>query len=166
GVVVSHTRTGALATVGVELSGWALTRWGMAMRARAPQVANERGMSLVELMISLVVLAVGVLGGARLFPAGARSQAQDRILINANYYAQEKIESLTGLSWADAALFDGRHPAGTACDTLGNGQWLRFYQVATMTGSLDNLKKVDVTVNYLGAGQASRSLTASTYVRR
>jgi len=131
-----------------------------------PHAENERGMSLIELLISLVVLAVGILAVGRMFPAGARSQAQDRILISANYYAQEKIESLTGLSWADAALFDGRHPAGTACDTLGNGAWLRFYQVTTMTGSLDNLKKVDVTVNYQGAGQTPRSLTATTYVRR
>src|SRR5262245_63167020 len=137
------------------------------MRPMTPERSREQGMSLVELCIALVVLAVGILAVARLFPAGARSQAQDKILISANYYAQEKVEALTGLSWADAALFDGRHPAGTACDTLGNaGQWLRFYQVTTMTGKLDNLKRVDVTVSYQGAAQAQRSLTATTYVRR
>jgi len=136
------------------------------MRAPAPGPRNARGMSLVELCISLVVLAVGILAVGRLFPAGARAQARDRILISANYYAQEKVEALTGLSWADAAITDGRHPAGTAFDTLGTGQWLRCYQVTTMTGKLDNLKKVDVTVNYSGAGQAARSLTATTYVRR
>ena len=136
------------------------------MRPMTPERSREQGMSLVELCIALVVLAVGILAVARLFPAGARSQAQDKILISANYYAQEKVEALTGLSWADAALFDGRHPAGTACDTLGSGRWLRFYQVATMTGSLDNLKRVDVTVSYQGAAQAQRSLTATTYVRR
>jgi Tfp pilus assembly protein PilV len=123
-------------------------------------------MSLVELCIALVVLAVGILAVGRLFPASARSQEQDQILIKANYYAQEKVETLTGLTWADAALFDGRHPAGTAFDTLGTGTWLRCYQVATMTGSLDNLKRVDVTVNYQGAGRTQRSLTATTYVRR
>jgi len=136
------------------------------MRPRTPECSREQGMSLVELMVSLVVLSIGILAVARLFPASARSQAQDQILIKANYYAQEQVETLTGLTWADAALFDGRHPAGTACDTLGTGQWLRFYQVSTMTGSLDNLKKVDVTVSYQGAGQAQRSLTATTYVRR
>jgi len=136
------------------------------MRAPAPRPRNDRGMSLVELMISLVVLAVGILAVGRIFPAGARSQARDRLLISANYYAQEKVEALTGLTWADASLTDGRHPAGTACDTLGTGQWLRFYNVTTMTGKLDNLKKVDVTVSYTGAAQASRSLTATTYVRR
>ena len=136
------------------------------MRPRTPECSREQGMSLVELMVSLVVLSIGILAVARLFPASARSQAQDQILIKANYYAQEKVETLTGLTWADAALFDGRHPAGTAFDTLGTGQWLRCYQVTTMTGSLDNLKRVDVTVNYQGAGRTQRSLTATTYVRR
>jgi len=136
------------------------------MRPRTPERSREQGMSLVELCIALVVLAIGILAVGRLFPASARSKAQDQLLIKANYYAQEKVETLTGLTWADAALFDGRHPAGTAFDTLGTGQWLRCYQVTTMTGSLDNLKRVDVTVNYQGAGRTPRSLTATTYVRR
>ena len=136
------------------------------MRPMTPERSREQGMSLVELCIALVVLAIGILAVARLFPAGARAQAQDQLLIKANYYAQEKVETLTGLTWADANLFDGRHPAGTAFDTLGTGQWLRCYQVTTMTGSLGNLKKVDVTVNYQGAGQTQRSVTATTYVRR
>ena len=131
---------------------------------RAPH--NEHGMSLVELLIALVVLSIGILAVGGMFPAGVRSQAQDRLLISANYYAQEKLEALTGLSWADASLTDGRHPAGTAFETLGSGAWQRFYQVTTMTGTLQNLKKVDVTVNYQGAGQASRAVTATTYLRR
>jgi len=123
-------------------------------------------MSLVELMIALVVLAIGILAVGRMFPTGARSQAQDRLLISANYYAQEKLEAMTGLSWADASLSDGRHPAGIAFDTLGTGQWLRSYQVTTMAGALQNLKKVDVTVNYRGAGLGQRAVTATTYLRR
>jgi hypothetical protein len=63
-------------------------------------------------------------------------------------------------------LTDGRHPAGTACDTLERGQWLRFYQVSTMALPLDNLKKVDVTVTYQGAGRTPRTVSATTYVRR
>jgi type II secretory pathway pseudopilin PulG len=123
-------------------------------------------MSLVELMIALVVLAVGLLAVGRMFPTGARSQEQDRLVVSANYYAQEEVELLTGRNWADPLLTDGRHPAGTAVEVLANGQWTRIYQVTTLTGSLDNLKKVDVTVNYQGAGRASRAVTATTYVRR
>ena len=123
-------------------------------------------MSLVELLIALVVLAVGVLVVGQLFPVGARSQVQDRLLIGANYYAQEQLETITGRNWADPLLTDGRHPPGTAVDSLEGGRWLRFYQVTTMTGSLNNLKKVDVTVSYKGASQGPRSVTATTYVRR
>jgi len=136
------------------------------MRTRTPLPATERGMSLIELLIALVVLAVGILAVGRMFPTGARSQVQDRLRIGANYYAQEGIEQITGRPWSDPMLSDGRHPAGTAMDSLGGGHWLRFYQVTTMTGSLNNLKKVDVTVNYQGAGQGPRSVTATTYVRR
>lgn len=136
------------------------------MSTRQRRIGDERGMSLVELMIALVVLAVGLLAVGRMFPTGARSQEQDRLITSANYFAQEKLETLTGRTWSDPLLTDGRHPAGTAVETLEQGQWTRFYQVTTMTGKLDNLKKVDVTVNYKGAGRASRSVTATTYVRR
>ncbi len=136
------------------------------MASPTPDNRRERGMSLIELMIALVVLAVGLLAVGQMFPTGARSQAQDRLLMSANYFTQEKLESLTGRSWADPLLTDGRHPAGTATESLENGQWTRFYVVTTMTGKLDNLKQVDVTVNYQGAGQASRVATATTYVRR
>jgi Tfp pilus assembly protein PilV len=123
-------------------------------------------MSLVELMIALMVLAFGILAVGRMFPSAARSQVQDRLRIGANYYAQECLEQLTGRDWADPMLTNGRHPGGTAVDSLGNGHWLRFYEVSQMTGSLDNLKKVDVTIAYKGASLAPQTVTATTYVRR
>lgn len=123
-------------------------------------------MSLVELLIALIVLSISLIGLARVFPMGARAQAQDQLLMKSNYYAQEQLETLTGRTWSDPLLTDGRHPAGTACDTLVGGQILRYYNVTSMTGDLDNLKKVDVTVTYHGAGQQARSITATTFVRR
>ncbi len=127
---------------------------------------TEHGMSLVELLIALIVLSIGIIGLARVFPMGARAQSQDQLLMSSNYYAQEQLETLTGRTWSDPLLTDGRHPSGTACDTLGNGNILRFYRVTTMTGKLDNLKKLDVTVTYHGSGQQARSITATTFVRR
>ena len=88
------------------------------MRTSPLSPAQERGMSLIELLIALVVLAVGILAVGGLFPQGARSQVQDRLLIGANYYAQEQLESLTGRGWSDPLLTDGRHPAGVVMDTL------------------------------------------------
>jgi Tfp pilus assembly protein PilE len=126
---------------------------------------SERGASLIELMIALVVLALGILAVAQLFPAGTRSQLGDRMLTSANYYAQEKIEVLTNLPFADAQLTDGRHPAGTATEACGtSGAWKRFYDVSTLTAPLDNLKKVTVTVQWQFMG--SRQTQSTTYLRR
>jgi prepilin-type N-terminal cleavage/methylation domain-containing protein len=128
--------------------------------------AGERGISLVEVLIALVVMSIGILAVGRLFPAGARSQMQDRLVLGSSDYAQEKIEYLRALHWSDADLTNGRHPAGTATESCGNGRWQRFYTVTTMASPLDNLKKVDVTVTANGAGNAGRSVTTTTYVRR
>ena len=128
---------------------------------------RERGFTLIEVLVALVVMAIGIFAVARLFPTGARGQVQDRLLIGANEYVQEKIEYLRGLTWSDPDLVEGRHPAGTATEPCDNiGRWQRFYTVTTMASPLDNLKKVDVTVEWSGAGQSGRSLTSTTYVRR
>jgi type II secretory pathway pseudopilin PulG len=133
------------------------------MQTVSPSPSNaERGTSLAELMVALVVLSVGLLAVAQLFPAGSRGQVQDRMLTVANYYAQEKIESFVNLPWSDPNLTIGRHPAGTATENLG--AWKRYYQVDVMASPLENLKRVTVTVSWNFHG--ARSVAATTYVRR
>ena len=129
------------------------------MRTPRSHARREAGMSLVEVLVALVILSVGVLAVARMFPAGTRAMAND--------YSQEKIEQLTGKTWSDSTLTVGRHPAGTATESLGSGRWHRFYTVTAMNAPLDNLKRVDVTVTFSGAGKSTASsVVATTYVRR
>ena len=125
----------------------------------------ERGASLIELMIALVVLSLGILAVAQLFPAGARGQVSDRMATSGSYYAQQKLEELNRLSWSDPALTDGRHPPGTATEALGaTGRWRRSYDIATLPAPLDNLKKVTVTVGWTFMG--ARNVQSVTYLRR
>ena len=125
-----------------------------------PSRTTERGTTLAELMIALVVLAIGILAVAQLFPAGSRGQVQDKMISTANYYAQQKIEQLVDLPWSDAQLTIGRHPATD--EALG--AWQRHYDVSVLAAPLDNLKKVTVTVSW--NFQGARSVATSTYVRR
>ena len=134
------------------------------MSERTVVRSSERGVTLVELLAALVVISIGVLALVRLFPLAERNQVEDRLLTSGNLYAQEKVEYLTTLGWTDANLTDGRHPAGSATESLGSGKWQRFYVVATMASPLDNLKKVTVTVSWTQMG--SRSVSATTYLRR
>ena len=134
------------------------------MRRRTLLPRDERGTSLVELLIALLVLAIGILALGRVFPAGSQRQVQDRLTTTASYYAQQKLEQLIPTDWNDASMTDGRHPAGTATESLGSGKWQRYYQVTTMASPLDNLKKVTVTVTWTFNG--ARSVSAVTYKRR
>ena len=133
--------------------------------ARQPHPHRERGASMVELMVALVVLALGILAVGQLFPAGSQSQVRGKMMTSANLYAQQKVEQLRPLSWNDAALSLGRHPGGSATESLGDhGSWQRFYNVELMAQPLQDLKKITVTVTWTFSGP--RSVTATTYVRR
>ena len=127
--------------------------------------SDERGATLLELMVALVVVALGVLAVSQLFPAGARTQTRERMTGTANFYAQERLEQLSGKSWGDADLSLGRHPAGTATESPGNGSYGRWYDVTAMAAPLDNLRKVTVTVRWNWTG-STRTVTATTYLRR
>ena len=94
--------------------------------------SDERGATLLELMVALVVVALGVLAVSQLFPAGARTQTRERMTGTANFYAQERLEQLSVKSWGDADLSLGRHPAGTATESPGNGSYGRWYDVTAM----------------------------------
>ena len=134
-------------------------------RAGTTTQADERGTSLIELMIALVVLSLGILAIAQMFPAGARGQAQDRMVTAGSYYADEQLEQLNRLTWTDPALTTGRHPPGTATVDLGaTGKWHRYYEVTPLPAPLDNLKRVTVTVTWDFMG--TRSVQATTYLRR
>jgi len=126
---------------------------------------DQRGVTLIELMMALVVLALGVLAVTQLFPAGAETQLRDRLMSSGSYYAQEKIEDLETKTWADADLGIGRHPSA-GFDSLGTRKtWLRYYDVEQMVSPLDNLRKVTVNVSWTYLGNA-RQVLATTYVRR
>src|SRR5262252_2208380 len=92
----------------------------------------ERGTTLLELMIALVVLSIGVLGVSQLFPTGTRVQVQDRLRTEASQYSREEIEVLRDLTNAAPELSVGRHPAG-APEALGTtGALQRYYDVEQM----------------------------------
>jgi prepilin-type N-terminal cleavage/methylation domain-containing protein len=135
-------------------------------RLEAPRGATERGSTLIEVMMALVILAIGLLAVNQLFPAGSRAQIRDRLTASASAYAQQKVEQVSTYSWADTGLAIGRHPPGTVAEALGDlGTIRRFYTVDTMPIPLDNLRKITVETYWISYGDTLRVRTA-TYVRR
>ncbi len=131
-----------------------------------PTHRAQRGATLIELMMAMVILAIGLLAVNQLFPAGTRAQVRDRLTSSASFFAQQKIEEISMLTWADPALEIGRHPAGAATEALGDlGTIRRYYEVTALAAPLDNLRKVTVTAYWVSYGDTLRVQT-TTYVRR
>ena len=135
------------------------------MHPSSTRTHSERGMTLVEIMIALVVLALGVLTLGRLFPSASTTQLRGRMMTAGNYYAREKLEELSALSWSDTALNVGRHPSATGAEALGtSGAWKRYYNVTVMAAPLAELKSVTITVRWTAT--KTESTTSTTYLRK
>jgi len=122
---------------------------------------HERGASIVEMMVALIVLAIGILAVGQLFPAGSRGQQKDRMFTTANMLAHEQLETLRAVNWSDPTMTVGTHGP----DSVGTArQYQRTYVVSSMPSPMDQVKRVDVTVSYTFL--RPRSVTATTYIRR
>jgi len=133
------------------------------MDGRAPH-SKERGYSLAEMMIVLVVLALGILAVARLFPSASSQQVKDRLRTSASYYAQEKVESLRTMVSTAADLSEGRHPSDTTNEAVGTTPGMtRYWVVSYPPEPLDNIARIDVTVRW-NTGAGSDSTTATSYL--
>lgn len=123
--------------------------------------AAERGTSIIEMMIALIVLAIGILAVGQLFPAGTRGQQKDRMFTTAHMLANEQLETLRAVDWSDATMSAGTHGP----DSVGtHNQYLLTYVVSSLPAPMDQVKRVDVTVAYTFL--RPRSVTATTYIRR
>lgn len=130
-------------------------------RQIARRDAPERGATIIEVMVALVVLAVGILAIGQLFPAGSQGQQKDRMFTTANMLAQERLESLRAVDWADAALANGTHGP----DSVGtHNQYALTYVVTQLAAPMDQVKRIDVNVAYTFL--TPRNVAATTYIRR
>lgn len=135
------------------------------MPTPTPSTRPERGASLIEVMVALVVLAVGILAVGRLFPLGSQNQLQSRLTSTASYYARQKAEDLRTLAGSHADLAEGRHPAGIATEALGDGgQWRRFYEIEFLPPPLASVRRIVVTVNWTYMG--TRTVRDTIYLRK
>jgi prepilin-type N-terminal cleavage/methylation domain-containing protein len=122
--------------VGVELKRGNLTK--------------QRGLTLIEILIALSILAVALLALAPLFTNSVRSNASSNQLTNANTLAREKLEELSGYprndprltvaSGKNAAVPTGVTTTGTGSivgvNTLCDSDLPKWYQPSTGATSL------------------------------
>ena len=127
---------------------------------------REGGFSLIELMVALVLLGIGILSIANLFPLGSRTQLRDRMRTSAADLAQQKMEQLRIVSWSAADLSVGTHPS-TSGETLSltdEGTFNRRWIVESQAGAFADMKRV--TVRVIWTYQRPDTVNLITYFRR
>lgn len=109
---------------------------------RRSNLTKERGLTLIEILVAISILALALLGLAPLFTNSVRTNASSNQLTNANTLAREKLEELSGYPRNDPRLTigAGKNAAGPvaiagALTDLGN-PWVlndlpKWYQPST-----------------------------------
>ena len=122
------------------------------------------GFSLVEVMVAVVVLGIGLIGMAAVFPFGSKAGIEDRLTTQAVDLAGQKMEQLRIKTYFDPDLTAGWHPS-TAGESVGpNNRFNRRYLVTDLTGTMTNVKHVEVEVTW--ASTRPDTIRLVTYFRR
>ncbi len=90
---------------------------------------DKRGFTLIELLIGLVLLAIGLLaiGGMQIRSVSGNFFSGN--ITQASILAQDRLETLRNVPYADAALTAGIHNDGTI------GIFTRIYRVSVIPGT-------------------------------
>ena len=136
----------------------ALESWnvkvGKTMKMRK---VNKNGFTLIEVMIAILILAVGMMAMALLQVTAIRGGSFANQMTQASIYGQDKIEELKNTTYASIAN-------GSDTITSGNGvTYARTWTVTTdspYTGS----KTINLTISWTGPQAQNRSVQFSTIV--
>jgi len=142
-----------------------------------PVVNNQQaGFTLVELLVAVVILAIGLLGLAQLQVTAIKANSQSATITAANAIAQKIVEEIAAMP-ADRAIFDAPS-AGTWPDTplvtvAGAGTYAVTYVITQMQAggeNVSNVMKVEIKVESTTdvahvISNRKRSVTAHTIKR-
>lgn len=73
---------------------------------------NENGFSLIEVLIGLVILAIGLLAIAGMQITSVKGNFFSSNLTQASVLAQDRLETLKNVAYGDAGLSSGNHNDG------------------------------------------------------
>ena len=124
-------------------------------------VTNQKGFTLLELLIALVILAIGLLGLAGLHIAAIQGNVSGFKLSAASAIAQERIEELKTMDTTSAALSVGDH-ADDGNVTVQGVTYSRNYTIqdnTPVTGTSTILFTISWVEPGTGTARSSRLFT-------
>ena len=116
---------------------------------------NKSGVGLIEIIISISILSIGILGLLQAFPRGTKAMRALELETIANHLAQERIEEFAADSYDDIAVGILESQVRVESDT--SSPFYRFKR-SVVVGFVDEdlivsaedigLKKINVTIEW------------------
>ncbi len=103
---------------------------------------NKQGFTLIEVLIGLVLLAIGLLAIAGMQMTSVKGNFFSHYLTQANYAGQDRLEFLDNIPIASNELTAGNHNDGKA--TIAGIDFNRSYTVADVGG----YKVINYTISW------------------
>lgn len=119
---------------------------------------NEKGASVVEIMVALLIFGIGLVAAIRVLPESSAKTTRSRNKTIAVNIAQEKIEELMAANYQDADLNAGDHDDPT--NPIRN-HYIRAWTVTDNT-PIEGMKMISVSVTFPTAS-ADSVATLRTY---
>ncbi len=120
-------------------------------------LSRKNGFSLIEVLIALVLFAVGMLGVGAMQIGSIKGNSFSQEVTQATVLSQEKLEELKKMSFDDTNLSNGHHDEGV----LSGSEFFRSYDVENTSTTL---KAVTVTVQW--TEEIDHSISLSTMKAR
>lgn len=120
---------------------------------------SQRGVGLVEIIIALVIFAIGISAAIRMLPVSNTATSRARNVTIATNLAQEKIEELMGSQFNSTDLSAGDH--NDPRNPLER-HFTRSWNVID-NNPMTDMKRVTVTVSYNTASKDS-TVVLTTYM--
>lgn len=126
-------------------------------------LSDQRGFTLIELFIAIVVLTIGLLGTAALTTGVVRGNLSAKNMTAATAIAQSCFEENRRVGYASA----GAVPAGGSNSCVsGNAtvtvNGLAFTRTLAIDASVSNIKTLTVTVSWSEGATGTKSITLKT----
>jgi type IV pilus assembly protein PilV len=122
-------------------------------------VSKERGFTLIEVLVTALILTTGLLGTLGLATGVIRGNFFSKNLTSATAIAQTQLEAVQNRGYVHATI--ANFPAAAVTVSMGNVNFART-TIITNDSPSTNMKTISVTVSWSETNNAARSVSLQT----
>jgi type IV pilus assembly protein PilV len=128
-------------------------------KSRLTIVSKERGFTLIEVLVTALILTTGLLGTLGLATGVIRGNFFSKNLTSATAIAQSQLEAVQNRGYVNATttIF----PAAAVTVSMGNVNFARTTTISNDSPNA-NMKTIAVTVTWAESNNAARSVSLQT----